>query len=148
MKKCDICGTTEDLQNHHISYEPEIIQVLCVGCHEELHGHGVGKSENCPLFDKLKDDFITLSNNGMIPRTEVAEKLGISYMTAYLWDKKLNIVRDISARMKGVKRKDLHWLDKIILGNKKRKQKRLERDIQKVNDEIAILDREIRDAGK
>lgn len=43
MVHCDTCGSTEQLQTHHESYEPEITKVLCVGCHQEKHpDHGVG----------------------------------------------------------------------------------------------------------
>lgn len=42
-EKCEVCGATENLQLHHISYEPEITQCLCVSCHQEVHGHGVGR---------------------------------------------------------------------------------------------------------
>lgn len=44
MDKCELCGLTEKLQEHHTSYEPEVIQILCVGCHILQHGHGVGKA--------------------------------------------------------------------------------------------------------
>ena len=39
------------------------------------------------------------------------------------------------------------WKKKIIRANKLRKRERLE-ELRKVEDEIAILDREITDAGK
>jgi len=43
MSECEICGFTSDLQEHHISYTPEVKQVLCVNCHIKIHNHGVGK---------------------------------------------------------------------------------------------------------
>jgi hypothetical protein len=39
---CEICGATEGLQRHHRSYDPPIIQYLCVNCHKAVHNHGVG----------------------------------------------------------------------------------------------------------
>ena len=35
--KCSICGSTEDLVRHHVSYDPEIIDILCRRCHSSLH---------------------------------------------------------------------------------------------------------------
>ena len=95
-KICDICGAEDNLQVHHISYEPEVTQNLCVSCHQKQRPyHGVGKSNNSPLFDKLKEKFIQLSEGGRKTRNTVTKTLGISYMTAYLWDKKLGIERTI-----------------------------------------------------
>jgi len=41
--KCEECGSIENLQKHHVSYDPEEIQILCNVCHFNFHGHGVGK---------------------------------------------------------------------------------------------------------
>jgi len=35
--KCIICGSTKDLVKHHVSYDPEIIDILCRKCHTSLH---------------------------------------------------------------------------------------------------------------
>lgn len=40
------------------------------------------------------------------------------------------------------------WKKKIIRANKLRKRERLEEELRRVKDEIAILDREIMDAEK
>ena len=40
------------------------------------------------------------------------------------------------------------WKKKIIRANKQRKRERLEEELRRVEDEIAILDKEIMDAGK
>ena len=87
-KVCELCGTPDDLQIHHISYDPEITQILCVSCHKKQHpGHGVGKSENSPMFDELRDEFIDL--HLVMPNIcSVAAKLEISLPTAHQWDKK------------------------------------------------------------
>ena len=123
MKVCALCGTQENLQTHHISYEPEITQVLCVRCHKGVHGHGVGKSTNCPMFGKLKEEFLLLSEGGEKSRMFVAENLGISYMTAYLWDKKLGIRRRSFAKRNGKKMTTIQiserTRDKLkLMGNK------------------------------
>ena len=41
--KCEVCGATENLAVHHLTYRtlgnelPEHLQVLCDGCHSNLH---------------------------------------------------------------------------------------------------------------
>jgi len=37
-KSCTICGVTENLLRHHISYRPEVTQVVCTPCHYRIHG--------------------------------------------------------------------------------------------------------------
>lgn len=92
-KTCEECGSLDDLQEHHISYDPEIKQVLCVTCHKRKHpGHGVGKSDNAPMFDDLKDMYLHLRNT-LLNRRSVAAELGISETTAYLWDKRLGLLK-------------------------------------------------------
>jgi hypothetical protein len=34
---CEVCGSTMNLLEHHISYDPEIKQILCRKHHAELH---------------------------------------------------------------------------------------------------------------
>ena len=53
--KCELCGATENLQVHHLSYEPEVTQVLCMNCHQKQHPeHGIGRSlcqvEGSPIW--------------------------------------------------------------------------------------------------
>lgn len=36
-KQCVICGSTENLVHHHISYNPEEIVFLCRSCHGKVH---------------------------------------------------------------------------------------------------------------
>ena len=40
INECNFCGSKENLLFHHVSYDPEIIQVLCKSCHikEEHRG--------------------------------------------------------------------------------------------------------------
>lgn len=56
IKTCERCGTRENIQTHHLSYDPEITQYLCVNCHQKVHGHGVGsvgfKGTNAGLLDE------------------------------------------------------------------------------------------------
>ena len=91
IKKCAICGATENLQRHHTSYEPEIIQILCVDCHKKVHGHGVGKASGwSTLFEALKIDAELLFKEGATNK-EVANACDISYATASHWRKKLGL---------------------------------------------------------
>ncbi len=43
MSMCEVCDSIDNLQEHHTSYTPEILQTVCVGCHIKIHGHGVGR---------------------------------------------------------------------------------------------------------
>ena len=38
MNKCSICESNTNLINHHLSYEPEIIVIVCKYCHYTMHG--------------------------------------------------------------------------------------------------------------
>lgn len=40
---CRECGIDQNLQEHHISYDPPNVIILCVDCHTKLHGHYVGR---------------------------------------------------------------------------------------------------------
>ena len=102
VETCEICGTTENIQKHHVSYEPEIIQLLCVGCHKAVHNHGVGKALGwTPLFKWLKEDAEILFKEGATNR-EVAKACDISRATASHWRKKLGlIIRSNKGKGKG-----------------------------------------------
>lgn len=52
--KCVICGSEENLQDHHLSHNPEITIPVCVNCHKKIHRHGVGLSEEPPITRKEK----------------------------------------------------------------------------------------------
>lgn len=55
--KCEICGATENIQRHHIRYNPAIIQYLCVDCHREKHGgHYTGVSSDSLHKMKIRDE--------------------------------------------------------------------------------------------
>ena len=108
--KCACCGATEDLQIHHWLYLNEKdkqeawVSTLCRVCHQKLHpNHGVGRSKNVPLFNKFKEKYLELSDCQNKTRREIADEIGISYMTACLWDKELEIKRTHRrARRKGL----------------------------------------------
>ena len=54
------------LQEHHISYDPEVTIRLCVSCHGKEHGHGVGLGvgEWFCLNTEVKGQFIELWESG------------------------------------------------------------------------------------
>ena len=92
-KVCELCDTPDDLQVHHISYDPEITQILCVPCHRKQHnGHGVGESTNSAMFRRLMPEFIDI-HDVVLNRRCIALALGISESTAYEWDKKLGMIK-------------------------------------------------------
>ena len=91
IEECAICGARENLQKHHVSYEPEIIQLLCVDCHKAVHNHGVGKAPGwTPLFGWLKEDAEILFKEGATNK-EVAKACDIFRATASHWRKKLGL---------------------------------------------------------
>jgi len=38
MSECELCSATANIDEHHISYEPEKTILLCRSCHQEVHG--------------------------------------------------------------------------------------------------------------
>ena len=92
VETCEICGTTEEIQEHHISYDPEIKQFLCVTCHQKKHGHGVGKAKGwtTKLSKLLKIDAKLLFKEGATNK-EVANVCNITPVTASHWRKKLGL---------------------------------------------------------
>jgi hypothetical protein len=40
---CSICKEKVAVQEHHLSYNPEIKINVCIPCHRLLHNHGVGR---------------------------------------------------------------------------------------------------------
>ena len=42
--RCSCCGAFGHLIEHHVSYDPEIIEILCWGCHTKIHGRIKHKS--------------------------------------------------------------------------------------------------------
>ena len=88
---CEICGAEKELQIHHLSYKPEVTQILCWACHQEQHaGHGVGLpigwgpkvNENRGKFSDLWDAGLTYN--------ELMQEFNISYATVWNWVNILN----------------------------------------------------------
>ena len=54
---CEICGSTENIQVHHISYDEEEFAVLCDKCHKALHEvlNGIYNEECEELFQVHKE---------------------------------------------------------------------------------------------
>lgn len=52
--KCELCGKEDQskLINHHVSYIPEEIIVICRKCHSEIHGKNKRDSEIMPELSK------------------------------------------------------------------------------------------------
>lgn len=87
---CQICDTTEKLQTHHDSYEPEITRTLCAPCHQEQHiGHGVGLGVGwSSKFLENKDEFSRLWDNEFT-YNELMNWFDISCVTVYNWANRL-----------------------------------------------------------
>lgn len=57
-KQCEHCGSTENLQRHHPSYESEDFIILCQTCHAKLHvehgtwARGQKKTKFCAICGK------------------------------------------------------------------------------------------------
>jgi len=73
--RCEACGSPRDLQEHHVTYNPEFKVTLCKRCHMNAHQrkHGTGrvcnetkkidfeeveKSEWQKTYDKMKEEGI------------------------------------------------------------------------------------------
>lgn len=46
------CGPTENLQTHHISYDPEITEEITKEKHIKIHGHGTGSAKGTVFTSK------------------------------------------------------------------------------------------------
>ena len=133
-EKCAICGATENIQKHHVSYEPEIIQFLWVNCHKAVHNHGVGKAPGWnTLFEALKNDAETLFKEGATNK-EVAKACDISYATASHWRSKLGLEVKESPNW-GTKGNRLLRIE--------RKLKRLERELKETEKVHEAIGKEI-----
>ena len=66
--KCEICGATENIQKHHIQYNPTITQYLCVDCHREKHGgHYTGVPSDSLHKMRIRDE-----KGRLKPESEIA----------------------------------------------------------------------------
>lgn len=101
MEDCQLCGSNNNLQEHHISYNPPQIILLCRKCHQEQHPkHGVGLA-SFQKIDIPKDFSIAWQN---LTYRDIMKKYGISYATVHNWAKKLTLRRKISKYASVVKK--------------------------------------------
>lgn len=117
IKICERCGTKENIQEHHICYEPEIKQYLCVNCHMKAHGnkHGVGsvgfKGTNAGLLSDLREEIMMLCE-AEATNKEIAKTLGVNKATVSRWKEILGFKgvgkRIFKAKKVGSKRKELN----------------------------------------
>lgn len=106
---CAVCGTTECLQRHHISYEPEETIILCVKHHRERHknhgvGVGIGYSQK-PVV--VKKEFIKLWNEGKT-YDELMKSFDISSATVLNWRNRLNLNGRFSGLILGSGKKNIN----------------------------------------
>jgi len=50
-EECAYCKKTEDLVLHHVSYQPEVVVMLCRECHAKVH-YTIPHPERPPKFRK------------------------------------------------------------------------------------------------
>jgi transposase len=127
IKTCEKCGTRENIQTHHLCYDPEITQYLCVKCHQKAHGnkHGVGsvgfKGTNAGLLSDLREEIIMLCE-AEATNKEIAKSLGVSKVTASRWKETLGFKgvgkRIIKPKKAGSKRKSLRIGSKRKMANR------------------------------
>jgi len=97
---CLHCGSTKNIQEHHISYNPEIKIPLCVKCHNEEHPtHGVGPPKGSSFIDD--DEFIKLWEEGLTD-DELQEKLSVCSLTVYRHRKGLGLPRNMPQTGEGI----------------------------------------------
>ena len=87
-RKCEMCGATENLQTHHTCYDPPITQLLCVNCHRNIHGHGVGSvgftGTAANLLENARDEIVMLCEAGA-SNPEIANAIGVNAQTVSRW---------------------------------------------------------------
>ncbi|KKL11357.1 hypothetical protein LCGC14_2546630 [marine sediment metagenome] len=90
--KCKICEAEKNLQIHHLSYIPEVTQILCQSCHQNQHeGHGVGLPIGWnPRFDENREAFSKLWDKGNSSYNDLMTNFSISYATVRRWANLLN----------------------------------------------------------
>lgn len=84
---CVVCGSIDNLQKHHINYDPTEIVILCRDCHKELHGHAVGLATR--IVKPIPEDFAESFKSQTYK--ELIKKYNISNGTVYNWAKKLGL---------------------------------------------------------
>lgn len=69
MASCAACGGKEYLQEHHLSYEPEVTVTLCSDCHSKVHGHCTGSgvsSKKIEVAAAMKDGGYSYGQIGVV----------------------------------------------------------------------------------
>jgi len=92
LPKCKICGSTENLQTHHISYEPEITITVCARCHSQFHPkHGTGVPIGWVKLTKEElEKFKEMCKAGA-SLNELMKEFNISHITVYNYKKKIKL---------------------------------------------------------
>lgn len=85
MSESEIREGIEKLQDHHISYDPEIKETITVKDHVKFHGHGTGiaKGESSNFKQKEKE-FVKLWEQGAT-YSQIMRELDISFTTVANW---------------------------------------------------------------
>jgi len=87
-----MCGTKDNLQVHHICYEPEITVWACVNCHQSIHKkHGIGSPIGWKGYSKKDvEKFIYLWKKGKT-LMEISRLLGPAVNTLMRWRDNLKL---------------------------------------------------------
>ena len=87
---CVNCQSEKKIQEHHISYEPEMTISLCVECHKKVHGSGVGKSNYSQDrgYSTKEKKIAAILNKSFLTQKEVAKFFGCSRGTLNRWSEK------------------------------------------------------------
>lgn len=117
MDECFFCGTTENLQTHHLTYgEMEETITVCVNCHRKKHPqHGVGRGIGHSILRKdiprVQVFFSEIRQDPFIRAYILANKTLVSAETVRRWRKKFGLtyaelrgltVRERDAKILGV----------------------------------------------
>ena len=107
---CNECGSTENLIDHHVQYEPEeIIKVLCQSCHIKYHKRNPD-DRRPERFDKEttkahKNKWTTISLQRTTKRDLMDYGIDIGMKMGTSWDDFLKIVLRDAEEGRGLKRR-------------------------------------------
>jgi len=85
MSECASCGSEENLQEHHLSYGPEVTVRICKDCHNKVHGHGTGVGQ-----DLDKERLIDLLSYDELDTGEMSSVLECSKATVRKYRRRLD----------------------------------------------------------
>ena len=129
---CSVCGSKENLQEHHICYDPEEKITLCSKCHRKRHvGHGVGcargkQTRIIKIPDNFRDDWKTMT----YPQLE--DKYNICFITIRSWANRLNLGK--KKNMRSIRR----YYPQVLI-RKIEKEKSIVRSIFSDDDRAKII---------